>query len=68
MKRRPDLPRALQAILERALAKDREQRSPDCRAFQAELEAFIRSRGKPMGSSQLARFVSRVTAAGSGDG
>jgi serine/threonine-protein kinase len=59
-KRRPDLPKALQAILERALAKDREQRYPDCRAFQADLEAFIRSRGKPMGSSHLARFVSRV--------
>jgi serine/threonine-protein kinase len=63
VKRRPDLPRSLQFILERALAKDREKRYPDCRAFQADLEAFIRSRRKPMGSSQLARFVTWVTAA-----
>jgi serine/threonine-protein kinase len=63
VKRRPDLPKALQAILERALAKDRERRYTDCRAFQADLEAFIRSSGKPMGSSQLARFVTRVTPA-----
>jgi serine/threonine protein kinase len=60
--RRPDLPSALQLILERALAKDREQRYPDCRAFQADLEAIIRSCRKPMNSSQLARFVTRVTA------
>jgi serine/threonine protein kinase len=60
VKRRPDLPKALQVILDRALAKDREQRYPDCRAFQADLERFIRSRGKPMGSAQLARFVERV--------
>jgi serine/threonine protein kinase len=61
-KRRPDLPKALQGILKRALARDRAQRYPDCRALQADLEAFIRSRGKPMGSSRLARFVSRLTA------
>ncbi|MBN1205895.1 MAG: serine/threonine protein kinase [Myxococcaceae bacterium] len=60
LKRRPGLPGEVQRILDRALARDREQRYPDCRAFQAELEAFIRSRGKPMGSAQLARFVARV--------
>ncbi len=63
VKRRPELPRAVQLILQRALARDRDQRYPDCRALQADLEAFIRSRGQPMGSSQLARFVSRVMAA-----
>jgi serine/threonine protein kinase len=63
VKRRPDLPRAVQLILQRALARNRDQRYPDCRALQADLEAFIRSRGQPMGSSQLARFVSRLTAA-----
>ncbi|KFE62646.1 Serine/threonine-protein kinase Pkn6 [Hyalangium minutum] len=60
VKRRPDLPKALQVILDRALAKDREQRYPDCRAFQADLERFIRAQRKPMGSAQLARFVERV--------
>jgi serine/threonine-protein kinase len=62
VKRRPDLPKALQTTLERALAKDREKRYPDCRAFQADLEAFIRSRGKLMSSSQLAQFVTRMRA------
>jgi len=62
VKRRPDLPKALQTILDRALAKDREKRYPDCRAFQADLEAFIRSRGKLMSSSHLAQFVTRVSA------
>jgi serine/threonine-protein kinase len=63
VKRRPDLPKALQTILDRALAKDREKRYPDCRAFQADLAAFIRSRGKPVNSSHLARFVTQVSAA-----
>jgi serine/threonine protein kinase len=63
VKRRPDLPKALQKILDRALAKDRAKRYPDCRAFQADLEAFLRSRGKPMGSSHLAEFVTRMSAA-----
>jgi serine/threonine protein kinase len=61
-KRRPDLPKALQVILKRALARDRDQRYPDCRALQADLETFIRSRGKPMGPSRLGRFVSLLTA------
>ncbi len=63
VKRRPGLPRFVQTMFDRALAKDREQRYPDCRAFQADLETFIRSRGKPVGSSQLARFVSRLMSA-----
>ena len=63
VKRRPDLPKALQTILKRALAKDREKRYPDCRAFQADLEAFLRSRGKPMSSSHLAHYVTQASAA-----
>ncbi|WP_223635060.1 serine/threonine-protein kinase [Corallococcus sp. EGB] len=58
--RRPDLPEAMQRILEKALAKDREQRYPDCRAFQADLERFVLSLGEPVGAYQIARLVAQV--------
>jgi serine/threonine-protein kinase len=61
--RRPDLPRAVQWILDRALARDREKRYPDCHAFQADLEAFIRATRHAVGASQLARFIERVIGA-----
>jgi serine/threonine protein kinase len=57
---RPDLPEALQHILDRALARDREQRYPDCRAFQDALEDFIVSTGKAVGAYQLSQLVSRL--------
>jgi serine/threonine-protein kinase len=59
---RPDLPEALQRILDRAIARDREQRYPDCQAFQQDLEEFILSTGKPMGAYQLSQFVTEVMA------
>ncbi|NOK19792.1 serine/threonine protein kinase [Corallococcus carmarthensis] len=58
--RRPDLPEAMQRILDKALAKDREQRYPDCRAFQADLERFVLSLGEPVGAYQIARLVAQV--------
>ncbi|HEX5754042.1 MAG TPA: serine/threonine-protein kinase [Archangium sp.] len=58
--RRPDLPRALGDILDKALSKAREHRYPDCRAFQAELEHFIHSSGEPVGAYQLSRLVARL--------
>ena len=60
VQRRPELPKAVQWILDRALAKDREKRYPDCHAFQADLEAFIRATRQAVGASQLARFLERV--------
>ncbi|QAT86809.1 serine/threonine protein kinase [Corallococcus coralloides] len=60
VQRRPDLPEAMQRILERALAKDREQRYPDCRAFQADLERFVLSLGEPVGAYQIARLVAQM--------
>lgn len=58
---RPDLPDALREILARALAKERDERYPDCHAFKADLEKFIRSTGesvKPKHVAQLAQQVS----------
>ncbi|WNG45304.1 protein kinase [Archangium minus] len=62
VERRPDLPAAMGRILERALAKDREQRYPDCRTLQADLEGFILSAGEPVGAWNLAQLVARVMA------
>ncbi|HEX5754055.1 MAG TPA: protein kinase [Archangium sp.] len=61
-KRQPDLPVALRNILERALAKDRDQRYPDCHVFQADLERFMVSTGEPVGTWHLAQLMKRVTA------
>ena len=61
-KRQPDLPVALRSILERALAKEREQRYPDCRVFQADLERFMVSTGEPVGTWHLAQLMKRVAA------
>ncbi|KFE63159.1 serine/threonine protein kinase [Hyalangium minutum] len=55
--RRPDLPRALSQILDRALGKVREHRYPDCRAFQAELDRFIHSSEESVGVWQLSQWV-----------
>ncbi|WNG57699.1 protein kinase [Archangium gephyra] len=60
--RQPDLPVALRSILERALAKDRDQRYPDCRVFQADLERFMVSTGEPVGTWHLAQLMRRVAA------
>ncbi|WP_158627515.1 serine/threonine-protein kinase [Corallococcus sp. AB038B] len=58
---RPDLPDALRAILARALAKDRDERYPDCHTFRKDLEAFIRSVGEPVTPRQLAQLVQQVS-------
>ncbi|OJH35504.1 serine/threonine-protein kinase [Cystobacter ferrugineus] len=68
VERRPDLPAAMGSILERALAKDREQRYPDCRTFQADLEGFILSAGEPVGAWNLAQLVERVKATSASPG
>ncbi len=59
--RRPDLPRPLVQILDKAMAKAREQRYPDCRTLQADLERYILSTGEPIGPWQLAQFVAQVS-------
>jgi serine/threonine protein kinase len=57
---RTELPEALQRILDRALAKDREQRYPDCLAFAADLEEFILSVGKPVTAQQIVQLIAQV--------
>jgi serine/threonine-protein kinase len=64
--RRPDLPRPLVQIVDRAMAKVREHRYPDCRAFQADLEHFILSTGEPVGAYQLSQLVAQVSGEGGG--
>jgi serine/threonine protein kinase len=59
--RNPDLPEPVQNILRRAIAKDPEQRYPDCLAFQADLEQFILSIGKPVTSQHIAQLVAQVS-------
>jgi serine/threonine protein kinase len=64
VKRRPDLPKALQEIVEMALARDPKQRYPDCTRFQTALEEFILSQGKPVSAHQVARLITRVSSGG----
>ncbi|WNG63162.1 protein kinase [Archangium gephyra] len=64
--RRPDLPQALVDILDRALAKVREQRYPDCVSFQADLERFILSTGQTVGARDMAQWVERLCPRNSG--
>jgi serine/threonine-protein kinase len=66
IQRRPDLPEGLQRILTKALAKERERRYPDCASFQADLEEFLLSTGKPMGPAQISLLVAMMTAGSEG--
>jgi serine/threonine-protein kinase len=58
---RPDLPEALHRILDRCLAKDREQRYADCLGLAAELEEFILSVGKPVTTQQVVQLIAQVS-------
>ena len=59
--RQPELPGPVLNILRRALAKDRDERYPDCTAFQADLEEFILSTGKPVTTQHLAQLIAQVS-------
>ncbi len=64
--RRPDVPVALEQILQRAMAKNREERYPSCRELRADLERFILSEGEPVGTYEVASLVTRLLSAGKG--
>lgn len=58
--RRPDCPTQILAIVEKCLAKNRDERYPDCRSLQQDLERFLMSQGTLIGAFDLARMVEEV--------
>lgn len=61
--RRPDCPVELWRIIERTLAKDRDERYSTCRAMQQDLERFLFKRGLPIGAHELSRLVAEIGSA-----
>ncbi|ATB44381.1 serine/threonine protein kinase [Cystobacter fuscus] len=55
------VPEALQRILDRALARERHQRYPDCHALQVELEDFILAEGRAVTTQQVTELIHRAT-------
>jgi serine/threonine-protein kinase len=60
VRRVPNLPPPIQAILDRLLAKDRDARYADCRTLHADLETFIRSTGEATNGFALSRMVAQL--------
>ncbi len=58
---RPDLPEELLAIVERALAKDREQRYQSCHEFQNDLEQLLLNLGQTITPARVADFIKAYT-------
>src|SRR2546430_17324910 len=54
---RPDAPGGLRAVLDRALAKDREARYSSCHDLQADLEALLVSLGKTITAARVSDFA-----------
>jgi serine/threonine-protein kinase len=61
--RRPDLPDDLEAIVERALKREPDERYPSCREMQADLERFVITQGEPLSAIHVAKLVSGLPAA-----
>jgi serine/threonine protein kinase len=57
VERRPDVPEALQFVVDRALAKDRDERYESCREMQRDLEEYLRGVRHPVGSVELAVLI-----------
>ncbi|HEY8209197.1 MAG TPA: protein kinase [Myxococcaceae bacterium] len=60
----PDVPEALEAIVNRALQRSRDDRYPDCRAMAAELEEALIAGRQPASAFQIAQLVERYGGAG----
>ncbi len=58
--RRPDCPPGLARIVERALAKSRRDRYPDCTALRADLERMLLERAELVSATEIARFIGEV--------
>ena len=54
---RPDAPAGLVAVLDRALAKDREARCASCHDLQADLEALLVSMGRTITQARISDFA-----------
>ncbi len=54
---RPDAPAGLVAVLDRALAKDREARYASCHDLQADLEALLVSLGQTIAQARISDFA-----------
>ncbi|MGO9066935.1 MAG: protein kinase domain-containing protein [Myxococcaceae bacterium] len=61
--RRPELPLALQQVLTRLLAKNRDERYSDCRSLQADLERYIHATGETASGYALGQLVARLVPA-----
>ncbi|MBK07524.1 MAG: hypothetical protein CL920_19350 [Deltaproteobacteria bacterium] len=57
---RPDFPHELNRIITRCLSKDRDNRYQSAREVQWDLENFLQSWGRPIGTYQLKELVNRV--------
>lgn len=57
-------PPALELIIQKALAPDREKRFQDCGDMQLALEDFLLRHGLPAGSKRLAHYVQRIMSDG----
>ena len=54
---RPDAPAGLAAVLDRALAKDREARYASCHDLQADLEALLVTMGQTISAARISDFA-----------
>ncbi len=54
---RPDIPKALEKIIMRALDRDVDARFPDCHAMQMELERFLQREGALVSPVEVAAFM-----------
>src|SRR5207248_417373 len=54
---RPDAPAGLVAVIERALAKDRDARYPSCHDLQADLDALLLSLGQTITPARISDFA-----------
>lgn len=59
-KRRPDVPEMLEKIIDKAMAKNRDERFASCRELQAELERFVVSTGESVSPYHLADLIGRL--------
>jgi serine/threonine-protein kinase len=59
--RRADVPQTVRTILERALAKERDERYGSCRELQADLERYLHTAGEPVGAWHIAQLVAQFT-------